>query len=179
MWLQVMMITLSYGLTGVKSICGGLMEACGLLDLLGNAVSMQKFYYPNIYWKGSVAGHKQSKRFLECSKNNFRLQVLDEPKKRRFSVEPATREWFGTRKVSGSFGGCDHKMMVFKVLREVRQVSGRILVVIRRTEPDHPGDVQKRTRKNGSIQIFKFNVTLKLAVLWVGSWTNDLQMPSL
>lgn len=83
MWLQVVMITLSYGLTGVKSICGGLMKACGLLDLLGNAVSMQKFYHPNICWKGSVAGRKQSKRFLECSKNNFRLQVLDEPKKRR------------------------------------------------------------------------------------------------
>lgn len=70
-------------------------------------------------------------------------------------------------------------MMVYKVLREVRQVSGRILVVIRRTEPDRPGDVQKRIRKNGSIQISKLNVTLKLAVLWVGSWTNDLQMSPL
>lgn len=117
--------------------------------------------------------------FGELSKNNFRLQVLDEPKKRRFSVEPATHEWFGTRKVSGSFGCCDHKMMVFKVLREVRQASGRILVVIRRTEPDHPGDVQKRTRRNGSIQISKLNVTLKLAVLWVGSWTNDMQISPL
>lgn len=37
---------------------------------------------PSICWSDNTAGHKQSRRFLECSVDNFLLQVIEEPMRR-------------------------------------------------------------------------------------------------
>lgn len=53
-----------------------------------------------------------------------------------FSVEPAIHEQLGTLKISDNLC-CDRKMVLFKVMREVRQVSGRIMTFICRSmDPD-------------------------------------------
>lgn len=70
----------------------GLLEACGLLELLGKAVSMQKVKSPLLVGQhGRIQAIQEA---LECSKNHSRLQVLSEPKS-RFSVGAAAPEQFG------------------------------------------------------------------------------------
>ncbi|KAM6334154.1 LOW QUALITY PROTEIN: cytosolic phospholipase A2 gamma [Alca torda] len=46
------------------------------LDLMGD------FSHPNICWRDNTAGHKQSKKFLECINDSFLLQVVEEPIRR-------------------------------------------------------------------------------------------------
>jgi len=43
------------------------------LVLVGN------FKHPDICWRDNTAGHKQSRRFLECVEDIFLLQVMEEP----------------------------------------------------------------------------------------------------
>ena len=38
--------------------------------------------HPGICWRDKAVGHKQSRRFLECSDDNFLLQVMDDPTRR-------------------------------------------------------------------------------------------------
>jgi len=45
-------------------------------------VLMGNFNPPNICCQDSIAGHKQSRRFLECLGDNFLLQMIDEPMRR-------------------------------------------------------------------------------------------------
>ena len=40
------------------------------------------FNHPNICWRDNTAGHKQSRRFLQCVDDNFFLQVIEEPTRR-------------------------------------------------------------------------------------------------
>lgn len=70
----------------------GLLEACGSLELLGKAVSMQEVNHHR--WWGSLAGSKRSQEALECSKNHSRLQVLREAK-RGLTFGAAAPEHFG------------------------------------------------------------------------------------
>ncbi|GAB0185274.1 F-box only protein 16 [Grus japonensis] len=42
-------------------------------------IFMGNFNHPGICWKGNTAGHKQSRRFLECVDNNFLTQAIEEP----------------------------------------------------------------------------------------------------
>jgi len=37
------------------------------------------FNHPNICWRDSTAGHKQSRKFPDCIGDNFLLQVIEEP----------------------------------------------------------------------------------------------------
>jgi len=39
-------------------------------------VLMGEFNHPDICWRNHMAGHKQSKRFLECIDDNFLFQVI-------------------------------------------------------------------------------------------------------
>lgn len=59
---------------GVKPICGVLWKPT---DPLGSAVLMLNFSHPNICWEGSMAGHEQSKKLLEYSKNSFMKERLE------------------------------------------------------------------------------------------------------
>ena len=43
---------------------------------------MGDFNHPNICWRGNTAGHKQSRRFLECVDDDFLLQAIEEPRRR-------------------------------------------------------------------------------------------------
>lgn len=42
-------------------------------------VLMEDFNHPNICQKDDTAVHEHSKRFLECTDDNFLLQVVQEP----------------------------------------------------------------------------------------------------
>ena len=42
-------------------------------------VLMGDFSHLGICWRDNTAGHKQSRRFLECADDNFLLQVTEEP----------------------------------------------------------------------------------------------------
>ena len=37
------------------------------------------FNHPDICWKSSTASSRQSRKFLECTENNFLSQVIDSP----------------------------------------------------------------------------------------------------
>ena len=43
---------------------------------------MGDFNHPDTFWRDNTAGLKQSRRFLECIDDNFRLQVTEEPTRR-------------------------------------------------------------------------------------------------
>ncbi|GAB0209553.1 hypothetical protein GRJ2_003421000 [Grus japonensis] len=45
-------------------------------------VLMGDFNHPNIYWRGNTAGHKQSRRFLESTDDNFFLQETEQSTRR-------------------------------------------------------------------------------------------------
>jgi len=45
-------------------------------------VLMGDFSHPDICWGDNIAGHKQSRKFLECSADNFLPQVREEPARR-------------------------------------------------------------------------------------------------
>jgi len=45
-------------------------------------VLMGRFSLPDICSRDNTAGHKHSKRFLECIDDNFLLQVIEEPMRR-------------------------------------------------------------------------------------------------
>ena len=42
-------------------------------------VLMGTFNHPDICWDSGMAGHRQSRRFLESVKDNFLVQVIDGP----------------------------------------------------------------------------------------------------
>lgn len=46
------------------------------LDLMGD------FKHPDICWRDKTPGHKQSRKFLECTDESFLLQVIGEPMSR-------------------------------------------------------------------------------------------------
>jgi len=62
-------------------------------------VLMEVFNHRDICWRDNTAGHKQSRRFLECVGGNFHLQVTKEP----------TRCYIGpcSHKQGGAGGECE------------------------------------------------------------------------
>lgn len=52
-------------------------------------VFMEGFNHHNICWRGSAAGHKQSRRFLKCTDDKFLTQVIEEMKRRGALVDLA------------------------------------------------------------------------------------------
>ncbi|PKU33654.1 zinc finger swim domain-containing protein 6- hypothetical protein [Limosa lapponica baueri] len=51
------------------------LEEASLLQAL---VLVVDWNHPNICWRDNTAGHKQSKRFLECIDDNFVMQVIED-----------------------------------------------------------------------------------------------------
>lgn len=45
-------------------------------------VLLRDFSHLDTFWRGNTAGHKQSRRFLECVDDNFVLQMTEESVKR-------------------------------------------------------------------------------------------------
>ncbi|GAB0185700.1 hypothetical protein GRJ2_001035300 [Grus japonensis] len=87
------------------------------------------FKHPNTCWRGNTAGHKQSRRFLECIDDNFLLQVIEEPMRRGAMLDLVLTNkegQVGNVKLKGSLGCSDHKMVEFKILRAARRVHSKL-----------------------------------------------------
>ncbi|GAB0180817.1 hypothetical protein GRJ2_000547000 [Grus japonensis] len=97
-----------------------LEEALGLQALM----LMGDFSHPNICCKGSSAGHKQLRRFLECIDGNFLAQVIEEPMREDALLDPILtnqEELYGDMKTEGSFGCSDHERVEFRIMRRVEK----------------------------------------------------------
>ena len=83
----------------------------------------------DICWRDSTAGCKQSRRFLECSGNNFLTQVIKEPRREDtlMDIIPInTEELVRDVKDEGSLSCREHDMVEFRVLREGSRAKNRI-----------------------------------------------------
>ncbi|GAB0190272.1 hypothetical protein GRJ2_001492500 [Grus japonensis] len=83
--------------------------------------------HPNICWRDNTAGHKQSRRFLECIGDNF--QVTEEPMRRGAMLELVLTNkegLVGNVKLKGSLGCSDHEMVEFKILRTARRMHSKL-----------------------------------------------------
>ena len=81
--------------------------------------------HPDICWRDNTAGHKQSRRFLDCIGDKFLLQVRKEPTRRGAMLDlilPNKEGLVGNVKVKGSLGCSDHEMVEFKIRRAARRV---------------------------------------------------------
>ncbi|PKU45481.1 glycerol kinase [Limosa lapponica baueri] len=99
-------------------------------------VLMGDFNHPDICWRDNTAGHKQSRRFLECINEHFFLQVVEEPTRRGAMLDLVLTKKQGLEwnvKLKGSLGCSDHEMVEFKILRAVRRAHSKLTVLDFRT----------------------------------------------
>ncbi|GAB0186117.1 hypothetical protein GRJ2_001077000 [Grus japonensis] len=92
-------------------------------------VLMGDFNHPDVSWRDNTAGHKQSRRFLECIDDNFFLQVIEEPTRRGAMLDLVLtnkEELVGNVKLKGSLGCSDHERVEFKILRTARRVHSKL-----------------------------------------------------
>ena len=92
-------------------------------------VLMGDFNHPDICWRDNTAGHRQSRKFLECIEDNFLLHVIEEPKTRGAMLDLVltNKERMVEKvKVKGSLGCSDHKIVEFKILRAGRQLRSKL-----------------------------------------------------
>ncbi|GAB0204924.1 hypothetical protein GRJ2_002958000 [Grus japonensis] len=92
-------------------------------------VLMGDFNHPNICWRDNTAGHKQSRKFLECVDDNFLLQVIEEPTRRGAMLDlvlTSKEGLVGDVKLKGSLGCSDHEMVEFKILRAARRAHSKL-----------------------------------------------------
>ncbi|PKU31477.1 dtw domain-containing protein 2 [Limosa lapponica baueri] len=96
-------------------------EASHLQDL----ILMGDFNHPNTCWRDSKAGHKQSRRFLECIDDKFLLKVTVEPRRKGSLLHLILTNkegLIGGVKIRGSLRCSDHKMLDFRILRAWKRV---------------------------------------------------------
>jgi len=82
-------------------------------------VLMGNFSHPDICWSDNTAGHKQSRRFLDCIDNIF-LQVIEAPTRSSAILDLVLTKkegLVGNGKLKGSHGCSDYEMVEFKILR--------------------------------------------------------------
>ncbi|GAB0209305.1 hypothetical protein GRJ2_003396200 [Grus japonensis] len=92
-------------------------------------VLMGDFNHPDICWRDNAAGHKQSRKFLECVNDNFLLQVIEEPMRKGAMLDLilTNKEGLvGDVKLKGSLGCSDHEMVEFRILRAARRASSKL-----------------------------------------------------
>ena len=92
-------------------------------------VLMGDFNHPDISWEDHTARQTQSKRFLQSIDDNFLMQVVEEPTRRRRSAGPCTNEQRGTGedvKGGGRLGCSDHEMVEFRILHGGSRAISRI-----------------------------------------------------
>ncbi|GAB0182896.1 hypothetical protein GRJ2_000754900 [Grus japonensis] len=88
-------------------------------------VLMEDFSHPDTCWRDNTAGHKQSRRFLECTDDNFLLQVIEEPTRRGAMLDLVLTNkegLVGNVKLKGSLGCSDQEMVEFKISEGTQQV---------------------------------------------------------
>jgi len=72
---------------------------------------------------------RQSKKFLECVKDNFLSQVIDSPTRGDVILDllvTNARELMGDVKFEGSLGCSDHSLVEFAVLRDMGQMKSTV-----------------------------------------------------
>ncbi|GAB0209274.1 mitochondrial enolase superfamily member 1 [Grus japonensis] len=92
-------------------------------------VLMGDFNHPDICWRDNAAGHKQSRKFLECVDDNFLLQGIEEPMRRGAMLDLilTNKEGLvGDVKLKGSLGCSDHEMVEFRILRAARRARSKL-----------------------------------------------------
>ncbi|PKU32130.1 dtw domain-containing protein 2 [Limosa lapponica baueri] len=92
-------------------------------------VLMGDFNHPDICWKDNTAGHKKSRKFLECVNDNFLLQMIEEPMRKGTVLDLVLTNkegLVGNVKFKGSLGCSDHEMVEFKIHRAVRRVCSKL-----------------------------------------------------
>ncbi|PKU31341.1 dtw domain-containing protein 2 [Limosa lapponica baueri] len=92
-------------------------------------VLMGNFNYLDICWRDNTAGHRQSRRFLDCVNDNAFLQVIEEPMRRGAILDLVLTNkegLVGNVKLKVSLGCSDHEMVEFKALRAARKVCSKL-----------------------------------------------------
>ena len=87
------------------------------------------FNHAGVCWWDNTAGHKQSKRFLDCLDDNFVLQVIEKPTRRDAMLDLVLthkKGLLGNVKLKGSLGCSDQEMVEFKILKAVRRVYSKL-----------------------------------------------------
>ncbi|GAB0178027.1 hypothetical protein GRJ2_000268000 [Grus japonensis] len=87
------------------------------------------FNHPDICWKSSTASCKQSRRLLECIKDNFLSQVIDSLTGGEMLRDPLLTnmdELIRDVKTGGSLGCSNHALVEFTILRNMGQLRSRI-----------------------------------------------------
>ncbi|GAB0189139.1 hypothetical protein GRJ2_001379200 [Grus japonensis] len=90
---------------------------------------MGDFNHPDICWRDNTAGHKQSRRFLECADDSILLQVIEEPTRRgaMLDIVLTSKEGLvGDVNLKGSLGCSDHEMVEFEILRTASRVHNKL-----------------------------------------------------
>ena len=90
---------------------------------------MGYFSLPHICWQEKKAGHKQSRRFLNCVGDHFLLQVREELTRRGAVLDlvlPNKQGLVGSVKLKGSLGCSDHEMVEFKIVRAARRAHSKL-----------------------------------------------------
>lgn len=70
------------------------------------------FKHPSTCWRDSTAGHRQSRRVLECTDDNFLLQRVEEPARRGDTLDLILTKkegLVGNVKLKGSLGCSDRE----------------------------------------------------------------------
>ena len=85
-----------------------------------------------------MAGHKQSRRFMECIDDKFLLQVIEKPTRRGVLLDlihTSNEGLVGDMKVKGRLGCSDHKTAELRILRAGRRVKSKLTIPdFRRTD---------------------------------------------
>ncbi|GAB0207924.1 hypothetical protein GRJ2_003258100 [Grus japonensis] len=90
---------------------------------------MGDFNHPDICWRDNTAGHKQSRKILECVDDNFLLQVTEEPMRRGAMLDLVLTNkegLVGDVKLKGSLGCSDQEMVEFRILRAARRAHSKL-----------------------------------------------------
>ncbi|PKU47503.1 hypothetical protein llap_2145 [Limosa lapponica baueri] len=98
------------------------MEDTVALVLVGD------FNYPDICWKGYTARNIQSKRFLQCTDDNFLTQLVEEPSRREALLDPVLTNEEGLVediKVEGNLGCSDHGKIEFRIVGSTHKAISR------------------------------------------------------
>jgi len=109
---------------------------------------MGDFNHPDISWRDNIAGHKQSRRFLDWVDDNFLLQVIEEPMRRGaiLNFVLTNKEGLvGNAKLKSSHGCSDHEMEEFKILRAAMKAHSKLTTLdFRRTDFGLSRDLRSR-----------------------------------
>ena len=93
---------------------------------------MVDFNHPEICCGDNIAGHKQSRRFLECNDNKFLPQVIEKLTRRGGVLELVLTNkegLMGNVKLKDSLDCSDHEMVEFKILMAASRVHSKLTVL--------------------------------------------------